>query len=156
MRIFGFRQRLALSVLLLTAFAATSKADDFAYTGLNGGGFGTLDLTTGQFTLLGNSGQTLDGLAVLGGTLYGMQYGGNTLYTVNPANGSLTAVGQQVNLTYLFGSTASGLYSVLGNNDLYSVDPATGAATFIANTGIGPNGLYASLSADSSTLYESN
>jgi hypothetical protein len=40
---------------LFSAFSA--KADNIAYMGLNDGEFGTVDLNTGVFTLLGNSSQ---------------------------------------------------------------------------------------------------
>ena len=56
--------------------AAGLKADTVAYIGSSSGAFGTMDLNTGIFTPLGNSGQTLAGLAVADGTLFATSYHG--------------------------------------------------------------------------------
>jgi hypothetical protein len=55
--------------------------------------FGIVDLSTGQFTLFGNAGQTLAGLGNYGGNLYAGINTGTNFYQVNPANGSLTFIG---------------------------------------------------------------
>jgi hypothetical protein len=63
------------ALAVVTIFGAFSvKADDIAYMGVVGGAFGTIDLNTGVFTALGNSGQTLAGVAVDNGILYGSSY----------------------------------------------------------------------------------
>lgn len=68
------------------------------------------------------SGVVLGGFGVYRGNLYGDQYHGDTLYPVNPANGSLTAVGRGATSDFnLFGSTTRGLY-VLDSN-LISILP---------------------------------
>jgi hypothetical protein len=162
MRVFGFRQRIALSVLLLTAFAAASKADDFAYVGYSTGSFGTIDLTTGSVTPLGNLGQTPAGFGVFDGTLYAESYNSTgTLYTVNTSNGALTPVGNS-GVDYLggFGSTLSGLYGVgyaSGGTtlDLFSINPSTGSATDLGSTGLSL-GSWRDVSANSTTLYFAN
>ena len=70
-------------------------ADNLAYMSDPFGNFGTVDLNTGVFSPLGNSGVSFTGMAVENGTLYGSSYNGllSTLYTINPANGSATVVG---------------------------------------------------------------
>lgn len=132
---------------------AHARADAFAYVSLSGGDFGTYDLTTGVFSNLGNSGQTLAGLAAIGGTLYGGSFSSNSLYTVNPTNGHLTLLGSAAGFTYDdFGSTTTALYAVGTNASLYQVNLATGAVTLVGATGLSLSG-NRSLSADAGSLY---
>jgi hypothetical protein len=132
----------------------TAKADPMAYMGTDTGEFGTVDLTTGAFSLLGNSGQTLAGMAVDGGTLFASAYhtASGTLFNVNPANGVLIALGSSEVDIDDFGSTTSGLFGVGLDGNLYSFNPSNGAATLIGPTGIG-FGSWRGLSTNSSSLY---
>ena len=144
-----------LTLCLLTA--AFAQADSFAYAGSSSGAFGTMDLNTGAFTLLGNSGQTLAGLAVATGSIFATSYhtANGTLFGVNPANGALTSIGTATGVDYDdFGSTTTGLYVVSFGaiQDLYSISPTTGVATLIGPTGLG-YGSWRGLSTNSSTLY---
>jgi uncharacterized protein (TIGR03437 family) len=156
-----------LTIGLLVALAGSLRADDFAYmlgTAANGNEnpFGTVDLKTGAFTLIGNMGSGgYDGLAVANGILYTEQNG--LLYSVNTSNASLTLIGglSGHNLG-TFGSTTTGLYSVANApssqvTTLYSINPETGAVTTIGPIGASavPNGLGSGviLSVGSSTLY---
>jgi hypothetical protein len=154
-RILIFKSRVVLCcAALLTFSAARLSADNIAFMGTVTGQFGTIDLNTGVFTLLGNSGQTLAGMAVANATLYATSYhtSTGTLYTVNPANGSLTVVGTSSVDIDDFGSTTSGLFAVGVNGDLYSINRLTGAATLIGPTGL-TFGTWRSLSTNSSILY---
>ncbi len=144
----------AITAVALLSSLATANADPIAYMGTDTGEFGTIDLTTGSFSLLGNSGQTLAGMAVAGGELFASAYHTalGTLFTVDPANGTLTTLGNSdVNIDD-FGSTTSGLYAVGVNGNLYSFNATNGAATLIGPTGIG-FGSWRGLSTNSSTLY---
>jgi hypothetical protein len=127
---------------------------DIAYMGTDTGEFGTIDLGTGVFFLLGNSGQTLAGMAVANAKLYGTSdhTATGTLYTINPADGSLTVVGTSATNFDDFGSTTSGLFAVGFDRNLYSINSATGGTTLIGPTGIGL-GSWRGLSTNSSTLY---
>lgn len=149
------KRLLFAGLVAATAMAAAlnSRADTFAFMGTGAGDFGTLDLTTGVFSLQGNFGLTLAGLAYNGSTLYGVSYNnGSALYTVNPSNGTLTFVGNS-GITYDdFGSTSTGLYAVSTSSNLYSINPATGAATLIGATGVSLSG-FRSLSDNGSALY---
>ena len=128
--------------------------------------FGTVDLNSGAFTLIGNMGSGgYDGLAVANGTLYTEQNG--LLYSVNTANANLTLIGGVTGTPNLatFGSTTTGLYGVAGTGSdvvatLFSVNPHTGAMTAIGPIGASaiPNGqgYYERLSVGSSTLYMEN
>jgi uncharacterized protein (TIGR03437 family) len=129
--------------------------------------FGTVDLNSGAFTLIGNMGSGgYDGLGVANGVLYTEQAG--LLYSVNTANANLTLIGGVTGTPNLatFGSTTTGLYGLAGTGEfevatLYSINPQTGAITAIGPIGASviPNGqtFYQRLSVGSSTLYmESN
>ena len=131
-------------------------ADVFAYeiTGPGSDLFGVIDLNTGVFTSLGDTGQTLAGLGSYGGVIYGAPDHGNTLYTVNTSTGALTAIGAgNIGGGYaLLGSTTAGLYALGWDDALYSINPVTGAATDLGSTNI-PFGTVMGISAGSNTLY---
>jgi len=151
---------LRLVFLAVTIGAATLWGDITAYEVANTGQFATLDLTTGAFTYLGNSGEQLAGLGVYDGVLYGgLAYtdssGGNTLYTINAANGALTAVGTGSVLLNDFGSTLTGLYAIGTDGNLYSVNPSTGADTLVGATGLGVPAGTIGLSTNAGALYYS-
>src|ERR1700683_3105389 len=136
-----FRAVLCSAVLFILS-AAGLKADNIAYAGSSSGEFGFMDLNTGAFTPLGNSGQTLAGLAVDDGSIFATSYhtANGTLFEVNQANGALTSMGTTTGVDFDdFGSTTTGLYAVSfgSTQDLYSIDPLTGAATLIGPTGLG-------------------
>ncbi len=129
--------------------------------------FGTVDLNSGAFTLIGNMGSGgYDGLAVANGVLYTEQNG--LLYSVNTTNANLTLIGGVTGTPNLasFGSTTTGLYGLTGAGSsevatLFSINPQTGAMTAIGPIGASaiPNGqtYYQRLSVGSGTLYmESN
>ncbi len=156
-----------LAIGVLVALPASLQADNLAYmlgTAALGveNPFGTVDLNTGVFTLIGNMGSGgYDGLAVANGILYTEQNG--LLYSVNTTNANLTLIGglSGHNLG-TFGSTTTGLYSVANApssevTTLYSINPETGAVTTIGPVGASavPNGLGSGviLSVGSSTLY---
>jgi uncharacterized protein (TIGR03437 family) len=156
-----------LAIGVLVTLPATLLADNLAYMlGTAAPGvenpFGTVDLNSGAFTLIGNMGSGgYDGLAVANGVLYTEQNG--LLYSVNTANAKLTLIGglSGHNLG-TFGSTTTGLYSVANApssevTTLYSINPETGAVTAIGPIGASavPNGLGSGviLSVGSSTLY---
>jgi hypothetical protein len=150
-------QVVLICVALFLLSAAGLMADNIAYAGSNSGAFGTMDLNTGAFTLLGNSGQTLAGLAVANGSIFASSYHtpNGTLFQVNPANGALTTIGTATGIDFDdFGSTTSGLYVVSfgATQNLYSINPSTGAATLIGPTGLG-YGSWRGLSTNSNALY---
>lgn len=140
--------------IAICAFSPASlRADSMAYM-LTDGEFGTLDLNTGKFSVLGAEGGLLVGPGVFDGVLYA-DSGDGQLYTVNTANGAMTAVGSAQPVDFSdFGSTTTGLYGLDSDpvENLYSINPQTGQATEIGSTGVDSAGLY-SLSTNSATLY---
>lgn len=152
----------------MASFASTVKADDYAYMlGAAYGGylnpFGTVDLNSGAFTVIGSIGSGgYSGLAVANGVIYTEQNG--ILFSVNTSTGAATQIGGIVGANLAtFGSTTSGLYGLrdsgTGQNaaTLFSINPQTGAQTAIGPIGsnVIPNGqgTYSALSVGSSTLY---
>ncbi len=167
------RKHLAKGLLtagLLAALTSSMKADDLAYMigaqyGGNTSPFGTVDLNTGAFTLIGNMGpSSYVGLAIANGVVYTEQNG--ILFSVNTSNGSLTQIGGLIgNNLATFGSTTSGLYGLGGSGPnsvatLFSINPQTGAITAIGPIGASVIGngqwSYARFSSGSSTLYMEN
>jgi hypothetical protein len=156
-----------LTIGVLVALPASLQADNLAYmlgTAALGveNPFGTVDLNTGAFTLIGNMGSGgYSGLATANGVLYTEQNG--LLYSVNTTNANLTLIGGLTGRNLAtFGSTTTGLYGLAGTGSnvvatLFSINPQTGAMTAIGPLGASavPNGqgYYASLSVGSSTLY---
>ena len=154
----------------MASFVSNLKADDYAYMlgaqyGANTSPFGTVDLNSGAFTLIGNLGPGgYTGLAVANGVVYTEQNG--ILFSVNTSNASLTQIGGITgNNMATFGSTTTGLYGFAGLGSqsvatLFSINPQTGAITAIGPIGsniIGNGqGSYARLSVGSSTLYMEN
>jgi len=146
---------------LLSATFAAHAAATIAYAAVDGGDFGTLDLTTGVYTNLidlSPSG-TVAGLADISGTLYGATFMGNTLYTINPNTGAetlvgtSTIVGTSTTLSFWdFGSTTTGIYATDSSGNLYSINATNAAATKIGNVGFTIPG-YSSLSDNSAALY---
>lgn len=148
---------LAVTIAVIAIFgsAISSRADDFAYMGTNTGDFGTINLTTGAFSMQGNFGQTLAGLVTISSTLYGASYNNGTgnLYSINPSNGNLSLIGSSGITIDDFGSTsAGGLYAVSTSANLYSINATNGAATLIGNIGLSLSG-FRSLSNSGSALY---
>ncbi len=159
-----------LTIGLLVALTSSMKADDLAYMigaqyGGNTSPFGTVDLNSGVFTLIGNMGpSSYVGLGIANGVVYTEQNG--ILFSVNTSNGSVTQIGGIVgNNLATFGSTTTGLYGLTGTGSqnvatLFSINPQTGALTAIGPIGSNVIGngqyFYARLSVGTSTLYMEN
>jgi hypothetical protein len=156
----------AISAAIVTLTCALVRADDFAYWASEGAGFGTINLSTGQTTTVGGSGEFLSGLGQTSdGTIYGFAQGGFGLYKVDPANiaggGVATYVGGSTGGSFGLGSTSNGKLYGLEMTDgthflLTTIDAANGNATVLGPTGLTyPSGVSATfcLSVGSSTLY---
>ncbi len=143
---------------LLVAARPALAFDPYGFLTAQNGDFGLVDLATGAFTLCGNSGQTLAGLAFgPNGNLYALSFesGGSTstLYVVRPRDGHLTAVGTPaIPSAVLYGSSAHGQFAVDSAGDLFSIDPTSATATKIGPTGVTISGTV-SISNDAAALY---
>ncbi len=108
-----------------------------AYVADQSGNLGLIDLDTGAYSLIGNSGSTLSGLGETpDGALYAGVLGGRAFVSISKVNGSLTQIGLSSITFSGFGSAGGVLYAVDNALNLYSIDPATGAATLIGPTGL--------------------
>ena len=106
-------------------------------------GLYTVDPSTGDYTLVGNMGYSITGLAYDhdADVMYASGYDGanSQLYTVNLSDGSTTHVGQ-ITSGIIIGIAADSdgnLYGAhLNDNGLFSIDPVTGSGTFIGGLGV--------------------
>jgi hypothetical protein len=155
MRSFSLTRTFAFFLAAVAPFATgIVRGDPTAYMVNGAGTFGTIDLDTGAFTLVGSMGQRVSGLGEAGGKLFATNWedATGTLYAVNPANGSLSSVGNSGIAYDDLGSTLTGLYATGVDNNLYSLNATTGAATLIGATGL-TIGDFVGLSDNSGTLY---
>ena len=140
-----------------TAFLALSScafADAVAWVTDGSANFGKLDLNTGSYSQTSNFGFVGAGLGEIGNTLYTADEGGMTLYSINTADGSTHAIGNNSSISYFaFGSTNTGLYMVDTVGGLWTIDPKTGAASLVGSTfiNVGSNSL--AVSTGSNVLY---
>ncbi len=129
----------SLSILLLTVllnWSASVHAVPNLWVTDDSGRLGTVDVATGNVSVIGNTGVTLTDLAFdPSGNLYGISF--TNLYQINSTNGQASLVGS-LGLTganaLVFGTDGT-LYAAADNTtNLYSVNVATGAATSLGNT----------------------
>ncbi|MEO8027950.1 MAG: PEP-CTERM sorting domain-containing protein [Bryobacteraceae bacterium] len=146
--------KLAL-IIMTSASAQIAAAAPIAFMVTSTDHFGTIDLGTGAYTDIANTGQLLSGLGVSGGSLYAGLTNSAILYQVNSVTGALTNVGSG-SFNYLAtGSTSTGLYGINTSMQLFSVNPSTGATALIGSTGL-VEASVVSFSTGSNTLYLSN
>ena len=141
--------------LLVGATYGPVRADDYGYmvagdaSGVNPMQFGVVDLTTGAFSVCGQTEFAVSGLGVgTDGNLYGSGWGTNLLYKIDLHNGHLTQVGTSNIIFDGIGSARNapaGLYAVAsagGKEKLYSVDQQTAAATELGPLGVDLSGYW--------------
>ena len=149
--------------LYLIGASMVANADTVAYFQDNNGEFGTIDLNSGQTTIINpyNALEAGYGLGVANNILYYTTsnnsgvYGAGQLWSINPATGAATFIGAS-GLNYAaFGSTSNGLFAYVIGGPIASINPTTGAATEIG-AAEGAQFPILSTSKDSSSLYEIN
>jgi len=125
--------------------AGGSWADDTWYAvEYNTGTLYTIDVVTGEMTLIGTSGLAFNGLAYdpSGSVMYGVYWDGldDYLYTVDLTNGAATEVGMIQTgglLISLACNTSGELFATdIITDQLVSINPATGEGTNIGSLGI--------------------
>ncbi len=113
------------------------------YSASNAGLLYTINTTTGALTTIGNTNQSLTGLAY--DPVTAIMYGANatSLYTVNLTTGATTLVGSfgltgtMIALAYKVNGGV--LYGINLDDNLYVINKATGAATLVGPLGININ-----------------
>jgi hypothetical protein len=143
-------QRKFVLALTLALSTAAAHANPLVYIIGDGGQFGTVDISTGFFTQIGQNIVTPTGGLVQGpgGNLLTLGFDG-TLNRINPTTGILSGIGATglgdcsqptspcgLNSANILGSVGSSIYATDLANNLYSVNPTTGTATLIGATGI--------------------
>jgi hypothetical protein len=130
---------LAVALLVFACAAGTARAGQVLWIDDAFGNIGTVDVSTGASTVIGNSGVSLTDIAFdPNGNLYGVTF--TSLYKINTSTGLATLVG---NLGDIVNGGANALVfapdgtlyaaSSLSEN-LFTVNPATGAATAVAGS----------------------
>jgi hypothetical protein len=130
-------------IMVLIALAVPAAMyGSTAYVAGAAGEWGTMNLSTGQFTLLGTSSSDLNGVVVTSTEKYLGYDALNDLVSVNPLNGALTLIGSGgVVLDAIAIESNGSLFGFSRNtSDLYSINPNTGATTVIGSTGLATNG----------------
>src|SRR5580692_14998 len=131
-------------IMVLIAMAVTPAAmyGSTAYVAGGAGEWGTINLSTGQFNLLGTSSSDLNGVVVTSAEKYLGYDALNDLVSVNPLNGALTLIGSGgVVLVAIAIESNGSLFGFSRNtSDVYSINPNTGATAVIGSTGLAANG----------------
>jgi hypothetical protein len=124
----------------------------------NAANFGSVDLSTGVFSQIANTGQAICvvGLGELNGLLYTEGCLNNDLYSVNPITGHLTFIGSASEHYRDIGSTMQGLFGIDSSFNLLSINPNSGAVSVIGPTGFTSTTGGLGLSTNSPTLYVTN
>jgi hypothetical protein len=130
---------LSLTLILL---ASVASAAPLVYVVTGTQQFGIVDLSTGQFTAIGNgTPDALSNLVWWRGTLLTVTVSGpniGSLTRINPATGEEIIIGQTGLGFNIFdlGKARGKLFATDLSNNIYSVDPDTGVATPITATGM--------------------
>ena len=137
---------LVLPALLLVLSAAGHAGSLFVEG--SGNQFGTLDLSTGNFSGVGTTTPLFFGMGFSGGNLYGLDSASPAnVFRIDPATANTTQIPSTNNLDAIAGTAGpNGLLYALDDtvSELYTVNPVTGTKTNIGLTGIGlPDGLLA-------------
>jgi hypothetical protein len=144
-------------IMVLIAMAVTPAAmyGSTAYVAGGAGEWGTINLSTGQFNLLGTSSSDLNGVVVTSADKYLGYDALNDLVSVNPLNGALTLIGSGgVVLDAIAIESNGSLFGFSRNtSDLYSINPNTGATAVIGSTGLAANGGADSFTSNGTSLF---
>lgn len=118
--------------------------------------FGSVNVTTGEFTVINNQDGSANWHALAGNESAGLLYtvdlnDSNNLKTVTPGGvvSTIGPAGAEIR-GLAYSDTTSTLYGVGGFDELYTIDTGSGAATLIGSLGISSGG-YLGLAIDDST-----
>jgi hypothetical protein len=129
-----------LAVAAISAIVASLGTSSAVYAfaiflSTSAGEIGTVNNTTGVFTLLG-SGSTVFGDIALSQTnsLVGVTVLSNGYYTINPSTGASTSAGNIGQVLNGLGFSSTGALFGTGGNKFYSLDPTNGATTQVGGS----------------------
>ena len=128
--------RTATLLAALAALPLSAVADTIDYVTASDGQFGTVDMNTGAFHMIGTTpGAPMWGIADINGVIYGVN-DSSQLVTINTNTAAASLIGSTgVAFTVVAGS-GNKLFGLDTSNRLYSINLATGASTLIGSTGI--------------------
>jgi hypothetical protein len=142
--------RIRLLILCAALASAAPLHASYVYLADSANEFGTLNLTTGVFTLIAVQSDPVSGMGFApGGIMYGIGSAFGTddpaqVYEIDPLNAAMTVLGSVLPSDYGATVGADGLIYALSGDDFaifYTVDPAgLSVHTINANLGFGING----------------
>jgi hypothetical protein len=154
----GFGTMTLVILALMAMLGGRDAKAGFAYISDQSQGFGTLDLTTGAFTLISTAGpQYYRGLQFVNGQLYG-EGSDSHLYQIDKTTGAAIDLGgitgANGNITNLVASSQQGLsYFESTGNGVYSISPPS---TTASSTVIGGLSGFGAAVASNGLIYESD
>jgi hypothetical protein len=106
------------------------------------GNLGTVDVATGNVTVIGNMGVVMTDIGFdPAGNLYGLTFGG--FYAINAATAAATFIGSHgvpgAN-ALVFATNGTAYAAGFSSTQLYTINPATGAGTSLGNMGFASGG----------------
>ena len=136
-------RRLPLALLVVAVFgSSTVAAAPIMYVHDSSGVLGTVDVVTGNVSIIGNMGQVMTDIAFNpSGALYGITFG--ALYSINPTTGASTFIGNHSIPTgnaLVFAANGTLYAAGAASTDLFAINPTTGASTSLGNTGFASGG----------------
>ncbi len=124
-------------ILILASALNASHAAPIIFIGDVAGVLGTVDVDTGDVTVIGDMGVVMTDIAFdPNGNLFGIDF--DNLYAINSTTAEIALIGPtfsgiSLSLNSLVFSSAGTLYAA--NTSLHTLDPLTGASTLVGNGG---------------------
>ena len=128
---------ITIGLMITSAVSATP----ILWVGDSGGGLGTVDVSTGNVNVIGNTGVTMTDIAFdQSGNLYGISF--NSLYSINSSTAAISLIGNHSlgntgTKNSLVFDAAGTLYAA--NSALYTLNTLSGASTLVGNGGYSYN-----------------
>lgn len=117
----------------LSGAANLASAAPILWVSDSSGNLGTVDVTTGNVTVIGGMGQVMTDIAFdPNGNLFGVTFSG--LYNINKNTGSISLIGSTgTSLNSLVFDSSGTLYGA--NSGLYTLDTTNGSTSFVGSGG---------------------
>lgn len=133
-------KKVILAIALIPSMlCGTALSAPILWVGDQSGNLGTVDVTSGTVTVIGNMGQAMTDIAFDNqGNLYATSF--TQLFSINKSTAQATTIGNHnlgANKNSLVFDANNTLYAA--NNSLYTLNVTTGAATLIGNGGTAYN-----------------
>jgi hypothetical protein len=131
----GLLRILAIAVPLMTLGAAVAHAVPVMHVDDAAGNLGTVDVATGNATVIGNMGVVMTDIAFSPtGQLFGLSFTG--FYSINPTTAAATFIGNHSvpgGNALVFAADGTLYAAGFQSTSLFTINPATGAGTSLGN-----------------------